>query len=205
MSAFRVLRAAQRKVTPWKNGQGWTAEAAVFPEGATLEGFDWRISFAGTEASGPFSTFPEVDRTLAVLEGRIELSMDGQPAIELSSSSLPVCFPGDVPTSARLIEGPLRDLNVMTRRGIFAHQMQRFALKDSVELAVDGEVTGVICRQAGLRVSYGTQEENLMANDVALFEGLNDNIRLTANDSVEVYWIRISKGPETETGWLFEQ
>ena len=49
---------------PWKNGGGCTTEIAIAPPGASLDAFEWRISLATIAASGPFSAFPGVDRTL---------------------------------------------------------------------------------------------------------------------------------------------
>ena len=66
---MRILRAENYRRMRWKNGGGETAEIAVFPEGAGLDEFDWRISMARVEAGGPFSRFPGVDRTLSILEG----------------------------------------------------------------------------------------------------------------------------------------
>jgi environmental stress-induced protein Ves len=64
---------------PWKNGGDETTEVAAGPPGASLETFDWRISMAHIAQSGPFSLFPGVDRTLAVLSGvGIRLSVAGR-------------------------------------------------------------------------------------------------------------------------------
>lgn len=43
---MRILRASDHKRMPWKNGKGETVEIAVFPEGASVDTFDWRISMA---------------------------------------------------------------------------------------------------------------------------------------------------------------
>ena len=64
-----ILRAAGYRVMPWKNGGGTTTEVAVSPDHAGLEDFDWRISMARVETSGPFSSFAGIDCTLSVLEG----------------------------------------------------------------------------------------------------------------------------------------
>jgi environmental stress-induced protein Ves len=189
MSAFRVIRATDRKVTPWKNGQGWTAEVVVFPAGATLETFDWRISFAGTNASGPFSIFPGVDRTLAVLEGRIELSIEGRAPIEMSASSLPVSFPGDVATSARLIEGPLRDLNVMTRRGCFVHDVQRLELKQQSEFQ---NISAIVGRYQRLMVRSESQVEALSMDDVALFLKPTGAVTISPESAGEIFVVELS-------------
>jgi hypothetical protein len=46
-----------------------TTEIAVYPAGATLDAFLWRVSIADVERDGPFSRFPGIDRTIVLLEG----------------------------------------------------------------------------------------------------------------------------------------
>ncbi|MFC3568095.1 HutD/Ves family protein [Paracoccus simplex] len=124
----RILRAADHRRMPWKNGRGETVEIAVYPQGAGLADFGWRVSMAGVTEDGDFSNFPQIDRTLAVLTGEgIELQVQGQPARRLTPDAAPLAFPADVPTSARLLAGPISDLNVMTRRGAFTHRLLRLA------------------------------------------------------------------------------
>lgn len=102
---------------PWKNGGGETVEIAVSPDRATIADFDWRISMATVATNGSFSTFPGVDRTLSILEGGgMTLSIEGRQPKLLTASDAPLSFPADVPTSAALSDGPVTDLNVMTRR-----------------------------------------------------------------------------------------
>lgn len=66
---MRLIRSASYRRQPWKNGGGETIEIAAHPVGATTDNFDWRISMARVEGDGPFSTFPDIDRTLTILEG----------------------------------------------------------------------------------------------------------------------------------------
>ena len=55
---MRILRAADYRRMPWKNGSGETVEVAVFPPGASIDDFDWRISIATVAAeNGAFSLF----------------------------------------------------------------------------------------------------------------------------------------------------
>ena len=115
---------------PWKNGGGETTEIAVFPENAGLTDFDWRVSMAKVEEDGPFSAFAGIDRTLSVLEGAgIVLSVEGAAPTPLTRDSKPHSFPADVPTSASLIDGPVLDFNVMTRRGKIRHAVMRLHSK----------------------------------------------------------------------------
>lgn len=121
--AGRLIRNQELVRVPWKNGGGTTAEVASFPEGSTLDTFGWRISMADVASDGPFSAFPEIDRTLIVIEGAgIEIEVAGATH-RLDPASPLLSFPGDVPTQARLLSGPIRDLNVMTRRGQFDHRV----------------------------------------------------------------------------------
>jgi len=111
-----VWRAAEHRRMSWRNGGGVTYEVTTDPAGAGLEEFDWRISFAEVSASGPFSSYPGVDRILVLLQGEsMRLRVDGT-SHDLSCYQ-PVRFSGDSATYGELTCGPTRDLNVMTRRG----------------------------------------------------------------------------------------
>ena len=72
---MRILRAGSHRRMPWKNGGGITTEVAISPPEATVNDFDWRISMAKVLASGPFSTFANIDRVLAVLDGEMLLTI----------------------------------------------------------------------------------------------------------------------------------
>jgi environmental stress-induced protein Ves len=111
----RVLRAADRVATPWKNGGGVTREVAAWPPSAGLDAFDWRVSLADVATDGPFSAFPGVDRVLTVVAGDgLVLEIDGRTT-HLEPGA-PFAFPGEAAVTARLTAGPIRDLNVMVRR-----------------------------------------------------------------------------------------
>ncbi len=92
--AVKIIGASDRRITPWKNGQGWTAEVAISPEGASLDEFDWRISIAGTDHGGPFSSFPGIDRTLLILKGATLLTIGDRQPVVLDPNSAPIRFPG---------------------------------------------------------------------------------------------------------------
>lgn len=123
---MKILRASDYKRMPWKNGGGETVEIAVFPAGASIEDFDWRISMATVASDGPFSIFPGIDRTLSILAGAgMELTIDGDTSLVLDLNSEPCPFPADKPVLAKLVNGVVTDLNVMTRRGRFSHRVSR--------------------------------------------------------------------------------
>ena len=113
---LQLLPAAQRLATPWQNGGGVTREICVAPPGAGFADFQWRVSSAEVRGCGPFSSFAGIDRMLCVLEGTLDLSVDGRELVSLAPDSAPYAFPGDVPASGDPRGAAVVDLNVMTRR-----------------------------------------------------------------------------------------
>ena len=137
MSRISRLPAVNRLVRPWKNGGGSTTEIAACPPAAGLEAFDWRISMASVTVPGRFSRFDGVDRTLAVVEGRLELAFDGQAgSIELSAASRPHSFPGDIDCFGTPIGNEVVDLNLMVRRGRWTGTIERIASLGTVSIAL---------------------------------------------------------------------
>jgi environmental stress-induced protein Ves len=109
---------ASLPATPWKNGGGTTREIVRVPAGADLDTFDWRVSIAELSTDGSFSSFPGIDRVIALLDGAgVHMrSRDGAVDHRLTTPFAPFAFSGDQPIDATLIVGPSRDFNVMTRR-----------------------------------------------------------------------------------------
>lgn len=140
---------------PWKNGGGVTTEIMAWPPEAWLDSFDWRISMAQVASGGPFSIFAGIDRTLTVLAGSMRLSADAW-SVELSPQSQPYAFPGDVSTSATLIDGPVLDFNVMTRRGRFSHVVERLECSEPTEIALGEGASLVFLASGSARIGHET-------------------------------------------------
>jgi environmental stress-induced protein Ves len=136
---LRHLRAAERVAAPWRNGGGVTREVIVHPAGADLASFDWRVSIAEVASDGPFSAFPGIDRLMAVLSGAgVRLEVEGAASVTVRPGDPPAAFPGDARTSGFLLDGPIRDLNVMTRRGAAFARMRRLEIAEALEVATVG-------------------------------------------------------------------
>src|SRR5690348_4167646 len=120
----RRLGPTDYKVMPWKNGQGFTTELAVHPEGSSLDGFDWRISMADVISDGDFSLYPGYDRTLMLATGRgIELDFAAASAPQrLRHPGQSTQFSGDWAARCHLLDGPVRDFNVMSARDRVEHE-----------------------------------------------------------------------------------
>lgn len=118
MNRVTRLFPSDYKIMPWKNGAGSTTELLIAPQDASVQsGFDWRISLAQVPASGPFSVFPDYQRTIVLLEGDpMDLVHQGQGRHELKPLQ-PYAFHGGWTTEGILTGRPVEDFNVMVRDG----------------------------------------------------------------------------------------
>lgn len=121
---MRLLRAADRVAKPWKNGGGVTRDVATFPSGADVTNFDWRISIADVHAAGPFSCFVGIDRIRTVLNGRLTLRFVESGETVMLDPGNPFAFSGDVAVEGEPMNGLVRDLNVMVRRGLWRAEVK---------------------------------------------------------------------------------
>ena len=136
MSQLNVLRAANYPRMPWKNGGGITTEIAVYPEGSELADFDWRVSITDVRAQGPFSKFPGCERTIVLLEGSgMILDAGSNGTIELRQAFQPHRFSGDWDVVGKLLGGPVRDFNLIVRRGRAWGELEVLPVTDRLQLA----------------------------------------------------------------------
>jgi uncharacterized protein len=132
-----IARSAWRAM-PWKNGGGVAHDIVAEPPEAGYDSFIWRLSAAEVTRDGPFSLFPDIDRTMAILSGEgLELTgVLGEPMV-LRCQTAPFAFPGDVAVTARLIGGPVTNMNLMSRRTEVTQAMHRVTLTGRLDLAAD--------------------------------------------------------------------
>ncbi|GLG84443.1 HutD/Ves family protein [Acinetobacter calcoaceticus] len=119
---IEVLKADQYTKMLWKNGAGYTLEIARSL--GDLD-FDWRISMADVTTSGPFSLFPNKQRIITVLDGKgIELHVDDLPARSLKLGDI-FAFHGESQVHSELVDGAIRDLNLIYDPVKFHARFQR--------------------------------------------------------------------------------
>ncbi|CAB3712267.1 Protein Ves [Achromobacter deleyi] len=108
----RLYRAQDYPRMPWRNGGGITQEVACNPGGSSAA-FDWRLSIAEVAQDGGFSSFSGLQRIITVLEGAgIALTVDGQAQAPLGPRQA-YAFSGDAAVDCRLVNGPIRDFNLI--------------------------------------------------------------------------------------------
>ncbi|MGH8293798.1 MAG: HutD/Ves family protein [Gammaproteobacteria bacterium] len=163
---MQELVAGVQRLTPsdyrrmrWKNGRGWTTGLAVHPRDAHLDGrpFEWRVSLAEVESDGEFSAFPGYDRTILLAEGGgMELCFAGAPRQRVAEPYQPFGFKGEWRTRCHLLNGPVRDFNVMSLRARFIQRIAILRPADlPLQLADDGQVRFVYVFRGALIVTGG--------------------------------------------------
>jgi environmental stress-induced protein Ves len=112
---------ANAKPEPWKNGNGVTRTLATDSRVDTMiaaadSDWNWRISVADIETSGPFSTFEQVDRTLILLHGGPLTLTRPDDLTVLTDPGERISFFGEETLDARISTAPAQALNLMTQR-----------------------------------------------------------------------------------------
>jgi uncharacterized protein len=169
-----LLRGADLVASPWKNGGGVTREIAI---SGPLDAFAWRVSVADVAQAGPFSRFEGVARTLVLLEGAgMVLDETGDHARTHSLEKvLDIArFDGEAPISARLIDGPTRDFNLMVRRDVARATFEVWreaGLRD-----VEAETVLLYCALGVANVSVNGGDRVALA--------IGDTLRIDTKDAV---------------------
>ena len=190
----RVIRSGQFRRMRWKNGGGETVEIAIWPEGATLDNFDWRISMARVESDGPFSKFSGCDRSLVILHGNgMALTIGSQAAIEATILSPPLCFDAAAATSARLLDGPIVDLNVMTRRGRHSQRLRRVALPPDAEVRTSALHTHLLAWDGDIAIQTSDAQFALKSGDALRIDDVRMTLRLSLGQGAVGYLVEVFK------------
>ena len=123
---IQILTSADYKTMPWKNGLGSTIELAR-DAGQDMQQFLWRISMADVSTNGPFSIFPDRQRLLSILEGEGLRLNFVQRGLQQTVKGLDVCtFSGEDVIESVLLDGPVRDFNLIYSAAHFSAQMKKF-------------------------------------------------------------------------------
>ncbi len=171
---IRIIRPEAHRVMRWKNGFGTTTEIAIDPPNADVGGrFRWRLSIADVERSGPFSAFPGYERTIMVIAGHgMDLAIGDQPSRRLDRLFEPLVFAGDTTAECRLLDGPIRDFNLMVERSSLQSRMAVVRLDPTprtLDLASADRIIHCFDGNVDLRVSGVEWSGTLPPNCTAVF------------------------------------
>ena len=154
--ALVVVRRADHRVMPWRNGGGTTREIAVSPSSGP---FAWRLSIATVATPGPFSTFDGCDRVIMVLDGAgMVLTVDGV-ARRIDRRHAPFAFAGEAAVTCDLIDGPIHDFNVIVDRARHRANVEILETGRSPRLPAHDGVRAIVCLEGHAALSPGPRLE----------------------------------------------
>ena len=109
-----IQRFSEHLKAPWPNGRGMSYEIASQTPG--VSGWTWRVAIAPVVEDCDFSYFANVHRQLLIISGG-DMVLDVGGEIVICKPGEVAVFAGDIATTAKLVDGPIVDLNLMTVRG----------------------------------------------------------------------------------------
>lgn len=144
---IELLPAASHRRERWKNGGGWTREILRHPASGD---WDWRVSVAEVGSDGPFSLFPGCEREIVLLAGQgMHLDVEDGATHRLAPPHGRLRFSGERAVSARLVEGPSVDFNLIWKRDAVEAQLLHRPIVGSMLFFGEPGVTWVLYVLAG--------------------------------------------------------
>jgi len=192
LSSTKLIRAAETRRMPWKNGGGETWEIARDVE---TDDYGWRLSVAEVRQSGPFSAFPGYERIIVQLAGP-PMRLTHPTGTKELGALVPYSFSGDVATEGTVTE-PARDFNVLYKRGRIRAQAEALiAAGDHVLMSgPPGTLALHIVRGAAMLLR-GEGETPLLAGDTLLVTSDSPfvaSLRAAAGTAYDALVVRLTK------------
>ena len=100
----------------------------------------------------------------------MSLAIDGREPVLLTQQSEPFAFPADIRAVARLKAGPITDLNVMTRRGTFAHEVERLYVRRNWTGTTPAAISLLLCHQGDVVFELNGESGALDNGDALMIE-----------------------------------
>jgi hypothetical protein len=154
---FRIVRPEDFTTTPWKNGGGVTHEV-LRDDG--VEPWRWRISIAEVSTDGPFSVFEGLARILTVIDGN-GLDLHTPEGVLAARPFQPLPFSGETPVDSRMVDGPVRDLNLIYDPSALSPSVE--VIEGPAQVDASRGQTGILCHRGQVVVEGEALPEGAFA------------------------------------------
>jgi len=133
---IKIITPNEFILVPWKNGLGHTTELAI-SNGGSLDDFAWRLSIASVVNDGDFSNFAGYQRNLVLIAGNGLILDHRNGDIDKLTQLLDIArFDGASKTHGTLVNGGIKDFNVMTNQSSFTPKVNSYIEQQTVTVAV---------------------------------------------------------------------
>lgn len=171
---MNIVRYSDLDESLWINGGGRVkviASGGIGRDGTVSFGsgnrWDWRLSIADVGQPGDFSPLPGVGRILTVVDGGpLHLTINGKS--RMASPFQPLAFDGSLPTRAALPKGPVKNLNLMCRKGHAGGSVSIIPLQEHLLLPhqaivlLEGQACAGTKKLHGLDTVFGSRHQEIL-------------------------------------------
>jgi hypothetical protein len=191
--SIEVITPAQWQTQRWQNGGGITHQLCRQDD---ANGMLWRLSIAEVASDGPFSRFDNIDRIIMLLSGGgFSLHGVGANPQLLDTPLMPFAFAGETAIHCSLINGAVRDFNLMTRRGAVQADLQVLTIGRTQHTLPLSSQTLLYVVSGSVDVMFGTQQFTLAVQHTLNLNNENGTVQLSSNDGAQVIYIGLSAKP----------
>ena len=188
--SINVITPAHWQTQRWQNGGGITHQLCRQDD---EQGMLWRVSIAEVASDGPFSRFDNIDRIIMLLTGAgFSLHGVGAKPQVLDAPLMPFAFAGETAIHCTLLNGPVRDFNLMTRRGAVQAQLQVLTIGSAVQTLPLSAQTLVYVASGKLDIVAGNQRITLAEQHTLSLSNEAGTVQLSSSDNAQVIIIGIS-------------
>lgn len=186
---MKLLKAKNYEKMQWKNNKGSTREIAKSVN--NTGNINWRLSIATITEDCPFSIFENLDRSIALLDGKkLTLVINEDKKVVLTQTSDAFSFDGASGVEAFTSFGNTTDLNVMTMRGVYRHTLQHIIVNQFDVLKGLAQHNFIIANHDCLIICHD-KILNIHRYDTICFERDEDIIIRASSETLTIFLITI--------------
>ncbi len=189
-----IITPAQWQTQRWQNGGGITHQLCRQDD---EQGLLWRLSIAEVATDGPFSRFDNIDRIIMLLEGSgfCLLGVADSPKV-LDTPLKPFAFAGETPIHCTLINGAVRDFNLMTRRAAVTPQLQVLSIGSEAQTVILSAQTLIYVVSGNVEIALEQQTLTLAAQHTLSLSNESGSVQLSCIAGAKVIFIGLSFTPD---------
>lgn len=171
----------------WQNGGGITHQLCRQDD---EQGLLWRLSIAEVASDGPFSRFDNIDRIILLLDGKgFCLHGVGAKPQVLDTPLKPFTFAGETAIHCSLLNGAVRDFNLMTHRDTVQAELQVLTIGSAVQSLPLSPQTLLYVASGSIDAVLGARRLTLEAQHTLNLNNESGNVQLSSSDSAQVIYI----------------
>lgn len=185
--SINIITPQQWQTQRWQNGGGITHQLCRQDD---EQGLLWRVSIAEVASDGPFSRFDNIDRIIMLLSGEgFSLHGVGANPQLLDTPLMPFAFAGETPIHCSLINGAVRDFNLMTRRAAVQANLQVLTIGRTQQILALSAQTLLYVAAGSVDAVLGTEHITLEAQHTLRLSNESRSLHLRSGASAKVIFM----------------